>query len=155
MLSQLLTPACIKAGMESTEKDEAFEELVEVVAVSNAKISREEVLAALSERESKMTTGILPGLAVPHAVCSSISDAVLVVGTSSNGIEWNSLDGKPVHAVFMLLFAPGMSGEHLQAMKEVAELLQHPDFVNTIAGKKTAQEIYDTICDIEARQNEE
>lgn len=154
MLSQLITPANIKVDLESTEKDEVFEELLEVMAAAQPGIDRQEVLDALVSRESKMSTGIIPGIAVPHAVCSCAHGTTAVIGMSREGIDYGSLDGAPVHFIIMLLFELGETESHLQTMKDVAGVLQHPDFLKVIMGKKTAQEVYDTIYEIETAEEE-
>jgi mannitol/fructose-specific phosphotransferase system IIA component (Ntr-type) len=154
MLSKLITPANIKVDLESTEKDEVFEELLEVIVAAQPGISRQEALEALDIREEKMSTGIIPGIAVPHAVCDSVHGAVAAVGLSHSGIEYASLDGTPVNFVIMLLFAEGDTESHLQTMKDVASVLQHPDFMKVIMAKKTPQEVYDALCNFEMEQQE-
>jgi nitrogen PTS system EIIA component len=154
MLSKLITPVNIKSSLESTEKEEAFEELLEVIVASQPGIKRQEALEALNAREDKMSTGIIPGIAVPHAVCSSVHGVAAAVGLSKDGIEYASLDGSPVHFIIMLLFAQGDTESHLQTMKDVAAVLQHPDFLKVITKKKTSQEIYDAVCNFEMEQQE-
>ncbi|MFA6856208.1 MAG: PTS sugar transporter subunit IIA [Treponema sp.] len=154
MLGKLITPADIKIDLESTEKDEVFEELLEVIVAAQPGINRQEALEALSAREDKMSTGIIPGIAVPHAVCDSVHGVVAAVGMSRDGIEYASLDGSPVHFIIMLLFQQGETESHLQTMKDVAAVLQHPDFLKVIMEKKTAQNVYDALCDFEMEQPE-
>ncbi|HAH62961.1 MAG TPA: PTS sugar transporter subunit IIA [Treponema sp.] len=154
MLSKLITPANIKVDLESTDKEEVFEELLEVIVAAQPGINRQEALKALTIREEKMCTGIIPGIAVPHAVCSSVHGAVAAVGLSRDGIEYASLDGTPVNFIIMLLFAQGDTESHLQTMKDVASVLQHPDFMKVIMEKKTPQEVYDALYNFETEPQE-
>jgi nitrogen PTS system EIIA component len=154
MLGKLITPANIKVDLESTEKDEAFEELLEVIVAAQPGINRQEALEALNAREDKMSTGIIPGIAVPHAVCDSVRGVVAAIGMTREGIEYASLDGSLVHFIIMLLFQQGETESHLQTMKDVAAVLQHSDFLKVIMEKKTAQEVYDALCDFEMEQPE-
>jgi len=149
MLSHLLTPANIKADLESTEKDEVFEEMLEMIVASQPSVDRQDALNALMQREALQTTGIIPGIAVPHAQCASMRGTALALGLSRNGVEYDSLDGSPVNFIIMMLFAQGDTESHLQTMKDVANLLQAPDFLKTIMEKKTPQEIFDAVCNFE------
>jgi nitrogen PTS system EIIA component len=155
MLSEIITPANIKVDMESTERDEVFEELLEVMLAAQPQINRKEALDAIIMREEKMSTGIIPGIAVPHGVCDSVHGTAAVIGISREGIDYGSLDGSPVHFIVMMLFQRGATEQHLQTMKDIADILQHPDFIKVIMEKKTPQEVYDTICGFETPSEEE
>ena len=149
MFSEIFPASNIIANLESEDKDELFEEMVEVLVSAQPGISRAEALNVLKERENKMTTGIMPGIAVPHAISSSVKGVVGAVGISRAGIDYGSLDNKPVHVVFMLLFSPDETERHLQIMKRFAELLQHQELCNEMLAKNSAEEIYDLICSCE------
>ena len=107
MLSHLLTPANIKADLESAEKDEVFEEMIEMIVASQPSVDRQDALNALMQREAQQTTGIIPGIAVPHAQCASVHGTALALGLSRTGVEYDSLDGSPVNFIIMMLFAEG------------------------------------------------
>jgi len=154
MLSTLLTPAIIKTNLESTEKDEVLEELLEVLVSAHPEIDRQEALDALNLRETKMSTGVIPGIAVPHAVCKSVRGISAAVGMSRSGIDYDSLDGSPVHFIIMLLFEQGETESHLQMMRDIAVLLQHHDFLKIVMEKKTSQEVFDELCNFELEQQE-
>jgi len=79
--------------------------------------------------------------------------AAAAIGLSRNGIEYDSLDGKPVHFVLMMLMAQGETERHLQILKDAALVLQKQDFFRTVMEKKTAQEVYDTICSFETNED--
>jgi len=130
-------------------KGVSSEELLEVLVSAQPGIDRAEALAALKERENKMTTGIIPGIAVPHAISNSVKGVVGAIGISRNGIDFGSLDNKPVHVVFMLLFSPNETERHLQIMKQFAGLLHHQELCNSLVKAKSAEEICDLICSCE------
>jgi len=149
MFSEIFPASNIIADLESEDKDELFEELLEVLVSAQPGIDRAEALAALIERENKMTTGIIPGIAVPHAISNSVKGVVGAIGISRNGIDFGSLDNKPVHVVFMLLFSPNETERHLQIMKQFAGLLHHQELCNSLVKAKSADEIFDLICSCE------
>lgn len=149
MLSDYISAKNIKMNMEAEDKDDAFAELVEVALSIQSGISRQGALDALEAREATMSTGIIPGIAVPHAMCDSVLNAVVVIGISRGGIEYEALDGGLVHFVVMLLFEMGHTGTHLQIMKDTALLLQRKDFYNTVMACKTAEDLVNAIRTLE------
>lgn len=146
MFSEIFPASNIIADLQSEDKDELFEEMVEVLVSAQPGISRADALAVLKERENKMTTGIVSGIAVPHAISNTVKGVVGAIGISRAGIDYGSLDNKPVHVVFMLLFSPDETERHLQIMKHFAGLLQYQELCNELLSKRTSEEIYDFIC---------
>jgi len=149
MLADIFPSENIIVNLESEDKDEAFEEMLETLVASQPNIDRSEALSALRLRESKMSTGIMPGIAVPHAISTTVKGVAGAVGISHAGVDYDALDKQPVHLIFMLLFAPSETERHLQVMKDFSGLLQMPDFVKEILSKKTPQEVHDTISTFE------
>ena len=74
MLETFFKPALINVDLESSDKDELFEEMVELFARGGCELDRAEALDALIAREEKMTTGIVPSVAIPHASCPSVKN---------------------------------------------------------------------------------
>jgi len=146
MFEKIFSPELINTNLESTDKDELFEEMVEMLVRSNSDIDRDSALNALLAREEKMTTGIVTGIAIPHAVCDSIKQPVGAIGISRNGIDFNSLDGKPVNLIIMLLLPATDSAVHLRLMQELASVFQKQNFLRNVMEKKLSKEIFDTIC---------
>ncbi|MGI5058159.1 PTS sugar transporter subunit IIA [Treponema pectinovorum] len=149
VLEDIFTKDCIIVDLQSTEKDELFEEMVEKLYSIVPDFNREEVLFALNEREAKMSTGIMHSVAIPHAFVSSINGTFGVIGISRDGIDYDSLDRAPVHVVFMLLAGEGQTEKHVQVLKSLAILLQKKDFVKNIISCKTQSEVYNLIVQSE------
>lgn len=150
MLEQVFSPKSIILGLESTEKDELFEEMVESIVSVQPNIDRAQALSALREREAKMSTGIMHDIAVPHGNCMTVSRTIGAVGISRKGIEYDSLDKAPVHLVFMLLSNPTETERHLEVLKVLAAVLQNPGFIKEVTEKQNAQEVFDCMCKYEA-----
>lgn len=149
MLGTFFKPEFINVNLESTDKDELFEEMVEQFVRGGATLNRAAVLDALFERESKQTTGVLPNVAIPHATCEELPNDFCAVGISRAGIEYGSLDQKPVHIVFMLLFGADGVATHLKALQEIAVIVKESDFVQKVMELSTAQEVFDLLCKYE------
>jgi len=122
LLSDIFDPRSIKLGLKSGGRDEAFAELVAAITALNPGFDRAELLAAITAREGRMSTGIAPGVAVPHAFYKGASGIVGAIGVSGAGIDYDALDGKPVHAVFMLIVGEKAKGGHLHALNQICAL---------------------------------
>jgi len=102
---------------------------------------REAALSALREREALGSTGIGGGVAIPHAKHESIERLVAALGISRDGIEFDAVDEKPVKVVFMLLARVDNPGPHIQALAEIAQLVQAPRFVQRVVEAKSAADV--------------
>ena len=128
--SAFIQPDAIVTSLTSTDRDGVIRELVESLARSGAieADAVESILEALLDRERGGTTGFGFGVAAPHCKHPRVSKLVGTVGISSRGIEFHSLDGKPVFSVFLLLCPAGQSSLHSQAMEVIFRNLQQPPF---------------------------
>ncbi len=149
VLENVFTKESIIIDLESTEKDELFEEMVEALHSLNPDLDRAEALSALEERESKMTTGIGHSVAVPHAFVPSLEGTLGVVGISRKGIDYDAVDKAPVHIVFMLLAGKDQTEKHVQILKSLAILVQKEGFVEKLVSCKSQSEAYNLIVQSE------
>ncbi|MDR0376372.1 MAG: PTS sugar transporter subunit IIA [Spirochaetaceae bacterium] len=144
-LNEIYRPEFIKIGLEAEDKEEAFEELADFFCHA-AKINvREEILSAIRERESKMSTGIRQGIALPHGKTSAVDQLYGVLGVSKTGVDYDALDGRPVYLLFLILTPEKDSEKHLQALKRLAEILDNPQFYTDLVVQNTAQDAHGII----------
>ena len=79
VLDQVFLEEAIIVELESSEKDELFEEMVEAAHSVHPELDRAEAVFALNERESKMTTGIMHSVAIPHAQVKSVKGLLVLL----------------------------------------------------------------------------
>ena len=127
-LYELFPPELIKIGLEAEDKDEVFEEMVDLFCQVEQSNIRDEVLAGIQARELKMSTGIHKGIAVPHGKSGSLENIHGILGISRKGVDYDALDGQPVYVLFMLLAPQKESETHLRLLKRLAALLDSPQF---------------------------
>ncbi|HUW56322.1 MAG TPA: PTS sugar transporter subunit IIA [Planctomycetota bacterium] len=151
-ISELLTERLIKVDLESLEKEEVFEELIDLLVREKRLTDRDAARAAIIERENKQSTGIGRGVAVPHGKSPTITRLTAALGISKEGIEYDSLDGEPVQLVFLLLAEEGNPGPHVEALAQIALLLRTPGFIERLAAAETARELYDMVAAEEERE---
>ncbi len=121
MIEELLKKDRIIYNMKAKTKDEALQELVEPLNLSEER--RKVVLEALRKREAIGSTGIGHGIAIPHTRSVVLDSVGLVVGRSKEGVDFDALDGEPVHLFFLLVAPPNDPGtKYLITLGEVARM---------------------------------
>jgi len=149
VLDTVFSPDLILTDLESTDKEEVFEELVDLYVSRYPSASRSGILSSIRAREGKLTTGIKPGIAVPHAQTEAVDSVRGVLGISREGIDYDSLDGKPVHLVFLLLSSGEGCSLHLRVLKRLSVLFDDPSFSGALLEKKNPAGVYDILCKYE------
>ena len=139
-ISEIIHKDAIIANLKSTDKKGVLEELA--VAVSKtAGVEYKEILRVLLERELLGSTGIGGGIGIPHGKLNSISSVVVAIGISHKGVEFDSLDNKPVYIFFLLITPENSTGSHLRVLAQLSKLLKKTDFQNSLKQAKSADEI--------------
>jgi PTS system fructose-specific IIC component/PTS system nitrogen regulatory IIA component len=148
-LQDIFTVSRIKFGLEAQDKDEVFEELTDVLVRGYDLANREEILAAIAEREAKMSTGIKTGIALPHGKVGEISGIFGALGVSEEGIDYDALDGEPVYLVILLVSGTEDAETHLKILKKIAAFLENPAFFTDIKKSGSAEEAFSVLKNYE------
>lgn len=130
--------------MAAKNRWEAIEELLNAM-VADGTVSgdkRQEALDGLLTREKSISTGIGFGIAIPHASTPAAKQVALAVGLSKGGIQFDALDGKPVHIVVLFLVPSPQHQDHLKTLATISRLLNQKGFRKELEKAKTAEEIY-------------
>ena len=144
-IHDLLDESVVKVGLESIDKEECFEEMIDLLVRGGRITDRSGALTAILQREEQGTTGIGRGIAVPHGKHPSVTGLVAALGVSQKGIEFDAVDNEPVYLVLMLLAKNNDPGPHIQALAETSRLLLVPGFYRKIIEAGTAGEILEII----------
>jgi mannitol/fructose-specific phosphotransferase system IIA component (Ntr-type) len=124
-----------------------FAELIGLIMDLHPEYNSEELYAAINDRESRMSTGIGSGIAIPHGYCRGINAVTGAIGVSKAGIDYGSLDQKPVHLVFMLAMDEASREDHLRVLNEIFTLA-NSDVVAMILAATSAEEVHDILSRI-------
>ena len=132
--------------LKSKDKNGVLKELAEVL-VENGKVKDlKKVVETLQERERLGSTGIGDGVAIPHGKVKGFTRIVAAFGRSLDGIDFDSIDGKPVHLFFLLLAPEKSAGDHLKALARIARLMNDKSFRDELMAAKDGEEIYNIIA---------
>ncbi|MDR3303271.1 MAG: PTS sugar transporter subunit IIA [Treponema sp.] len=139
-LCEVFPPELVKVGLEAADKDEVFEEMVDLFCQTvKQPDARKPILDALREREVKMSTGIQKGIAIPHGRTDAVDRVYGVLGVSKRGLDYDALDGNPVHLVFMILTPLKDAEKYLRLLKRLAQLMDNPQFYTDLMAQKDTQ----------------
>ena len=136
--------------LKSRTKDEVFRELVGHLVPLCPGVSKEALLTGLRDRERLMTTGIARNIALPHTHVPGLGKTVGLLGVSREGIEYQSLDGEPVHLVFCLVGDDDQPDAHITVLRSLALLLTNPEFYPSMMKAKGPRDIATTLEQFEA-----
>lgn len=139
-LSDILQRDAIIADLKSTNKQGILKELA--ISVSKAaKTESKEIEKVLLEREKLGSTGIGGGIGIPHGKLRSINSIIVGFGRSIKGVEFDSLDNRPVHIFFLLITPENSTGSHLRVLAQVSKLLKNHDFKENLINAESIDEI--------------
>ncbi len=149
-LTDLITPECVVAPTQATDKRGVIDELVDVLAEQDKVADADALKEAVWTREQTRTTGIGHGLAIPHGKSASLTEMVMAIGKPAEPIEFEAIDGKPVQLVVLLASRPDQTSDHIQALARVSRLHMQAEFRTKIYEASSPAEIYALLSEAEA-----
>lgn len=151
-LASLLCPDAFCLELQGMDAKSVLGELVDALGKAGAFAAESAtlVLDKVLEREQLGTTGIGQGIAIPHGKHPEVNSVVGTIGVSQAGIDFNSLDGKPVHVVLLLIAPPDARVAHLQALQAASNVLRDPLTARHIEQSPGIPEIMETIVEAES-----
>ena len=145
-ISEILSKDSIVSDLKATDKIGALNELASIIAPA-VNTEPGEITKVLTERESLGSTGIGGGIAIPHGKLNSVDSVTVGFGLSQSGVEYNSLDNKPVHIFFLLLTPENSTGSHLKVLAQISKLLKQETFKSQLKKATSAEEIHKLILE--------
>ncbi|MBW2599777.1 MAG: PTS sugar transporter subunit IIA, partial [Deltaproteobacteria bacterium] len=110
-------------------------------------IDRSAMIEVLLEREKLGSTGIGDGIAIPHGKLAGLEKLVVSFGRSVTGVDFDSMDGRPVHIFFLLLAPENSAGLHLKALARISRMLKDISFRESLIKAETSEDIYNLIVE--------
>ena len=144
-LSDVLAKERIIINLNGKDKYDVLGKLVNVARTSDKVINEADLLKKVIEREKIKSTGIGGGIGIPHAQTSGVTDIVACLGISEQGIEFNSLDNKPVHLVFLIATKERTNSTYLGLLSRIARLFIDESFKQRIIKSTSPEEIMNLI----------
>jgi len=147
-ISDILDKDSIIADLKSKDKKGVLEELA--VSISKrTETKAEDIVKILLEREKLGSTGIGGGIGIPHGKLASINSIVLGFGLSREGVDFDSLDNKPVHIFCLLMTPENSTAIHLSVLAQISRLLKQNNFKINLLKAESAEEIEQIIQSVD------
>lgn len=128
--------------LQATGKRDVLEELVHVFADQNGGMDRETMVQVLLEREKLGSTGIGDGIAIPHGKLAGIEEILVGFGRSRAGVDFNSLDGRPVHLFFLIMAPDTSSAQYLKVLAKISRMLKDSKMRRDLLEAVSADDLY-------------
>lgn len=142
-------------NLEAKSKSEVIDELTDKLDRAGNLTNINKFKDAIHAREKESTTGIGEGIAIPHAKTAAVKKPAIVFGRSTEGIEYESLDGQPAHLFFMIAATEGANKTHLEALSRLSSFLMDPEFRNVLMNAKNNEEILEAFDKKEENKEKE
>ena len=149
-ISDILEENLVVSNLSGNTKDEIINAMIELVSQSPKVLDKDKVRSAIFEREKIMSTGVGNGFAIPHGKTDAVADIVAAFGVTSQPIDYQSLDEKPVRLVFLLVGKDNLVGPHIKLLSRISRLMNKENFRNKLLDTKTAHDIIEIFREEEA-----
>jgi PTS system nitrogen regulatory IIA component len=146
-IAELTNPDFIIKDLKSKTKKEVLTELSRVFLKADLPIDEEAIVEVLLDRERLGSTGIGDGIAIPHGKLPELQNLIVSFGRSKHGIDFESLDGKPVHIFFLLMAPENSAGQHLKALAKISRMLKDKKFREDLMEIDSTEDIYNRVVE--------
>lgn len=150
-VTEIFSPELVLSSLVGRTKSDILHELAAGIAAVHRQINLSELTAVLNERERLGSTAIGDGIAIPHGKIRGASQIWGVFGRSLEGVDFNSLDGRPTYLFFLLVAPEDSASLHLKALARVSRLFRDNAFRDHLMKAKDAAEIYRLIVEEDNR----
>ncbi len=140
-VSELLEERFILTDFKSDDKKDIINELIDLHKEDNNVNDLEKVRTAIHDREKEMSTGIGKGFAIPHGKTNAVNDVIVSFGKTTSDIDYEALDGNPVHLVFLLVGKVDLVSKYIKLLSRISQVMNKDDFREKILNAKTKDEI--------------
>ena len=138
-LRELFSPEAVSLSLEATTKDEALKELIHALGLDDK--SEGILYKMLKRRENLGSTGIGRSIAIPHWRLLVVNRLRVAFGRSEKGIDFKSIDDKPVNYVFLIVAPPlEVSNQYLPVLGRIAQFSKEADVPERLAALAQAEE---------------
>ena len=154
MIRKLVEGAALIEELQAVNKEDALKEMLGAAEGVGAfkKSARKALQKRLSEREAIGSTGLGNSVAVPHVKGESVQDITLVLARCHAGLEWQAIDGRAVHVLFLLVSPSDEPESHLPCLRWIAGLARNADFRRFLLDAGDGDAIRDLLLEMGAEK---
>ena len=139
-ITELLDKRSIRIDGAPKSKNEALDQMVELMAKSGKINDLEAYRQEVYRREEEGTTGVGEGIAIPHGKGAFVDKPGLAAMVVKDGVDYDSLDGEPVHLIFLIAAPKTKDNVHLDVLSKLSVLLMDENFSRALQSAKSPEE---------------
>ena len=144
-ITDLLDKQSISLNGAPKDKKEALDQVVDLMAKSGKINDVEAYRQRVYAREEESTTGIGEGIAIPHGKCDAVAKPGLAAMVVKDGVDFDSLDGEPVHLIFLIAAPNTEDNIHLDVLSKLSVLLMDEQFTADLLNAKSVDEFLEIV----------
>ena len=150
-IEEILKKESVIFNLSGKNKLEVIKEMTEHLRQNNIIRDNQPLFDTLMEREKLGSTGIGENVAIPHGKSDELIKITTVFAFSRNGVDFESLDQKPVHFVFMVIAPANSTGQHLKALARISRLFKNQVLREDILKSKNSDAIYSLLLEEDSK----
>ena len=133
---------------ERMDKEEVLNRIIITACKAFSINECDSILSAIIDRESKLSTGIGLGIAVPHCRSDKVQHIAIAVMLLKEGIEYNSVDGQPVRLIFLIISPLHDVQGHIAALSTISHAVSDEEARLRLLNSKNDEELYKNLTEI-------
>ncbi|OPY01212.1 MAG: PTS system fructose-specific EIIABC component [Syntrophorhabdus sp. PtaB.Bin047] len=146
-LTDILKETSVISEIKGTTKEEILAELAGQLKVTGLVKDVDSIVKVIMEREALGSTGIGDGVAIPHGKMKGAGGVLVVFGRSRQGVDFDAVDGQPVHMFFLVLAPEDSASLHLKVLSRISKILRDPSFRKKLLKLPDAHSLYESIVE--------
>lgn len=151
-ITDLLDARSILLNSSAKSKNEALDQIVDLMVKSEKINDKEAYRKQVYAREEESTTGIGEGIAIPHGKCDAVTKPGLAAMVVKDGVDFDSLDGEPVTLMFLIAAPNTEDNIHLDVLSKLSVLLMNEEFTEALRNAETVEEFMGIINDADEKE---
>lgn len=151
-ITDLLKRESVELSGTPESKGQAIDQMVELMAKGGNINDLQRYKEGVLKREEEGTTGIGEGIAIPHAKTDAVSAPGLAAMLVPQGVDYDALDGQPVHMIFLIAAPNTEENVHLEVLSRLSMLLMDDEFRKNLLDAADATEFLAHIDEAERKK---
>ena len=140
-ISELFDASLMIHELSATAKADVISEMIEKLDLAGKLSNKAMYQQAVLDREAEYSTGIGMGIAIPHGKSSGVKEAALVFARSKSGVDFDSMDGKATHLLFLIAVPEAANDDHLRILGTLSAKLMHQSIREALLNAATYEEV--------------
>lgn len=153
-IRDLLAPESIMLQGVASDKTDVLNQMVELMAKSGKIADVDTYRKGVFAREAEGTTGVGEGIAIPHCKSSAVKAPGLAAMVVPDGVEFDALDGAPVHILFLIAAPDTKDNVHLDVLSKLSTLLMDESFTQSLIHASSVDEFLAIIDRVESKKDD-